>query len=335
MTKPDRFSKLSSSVSRQKADSADRFAKADIVLAVAASGGAKTDSSTPNSSLPAAVVGAAALEEKNRVLVLHVDNVLDHPRNARKLYDPTRLDDVAKSIARDGQQYPVIVMASLDSPGKYVLVDGRYRKRAIISLGRTEIKVLVVDQLDSLEAYRLSRMLNEERTAQTDLDNALAWREMLDEGDFTSQGHIADYLGLNDAKVSKTLALLELPPSIMAVMKTNPFAFGIRIGYELRLLSKTMPLPELEAVAEKINEGKMTVVELESLRLRREKPPARRERSRAYPLTVGEINLGRMREFDDGRLNIEFTSVTDSLRESIKTAIHAVLSQEASKDLLS
>ena len=256
---------------------------------------------------------------------LPLARVLDHPRNARHLYDPTRIDEMAASIARDGQMMPAIVMPDPGQPGIYLLIEGRYRKRALQSLGRESILAIVVDPMPELEAYRLSLILNEERNEQTDLDNAISWKMLQDDGLFTSQEHIAEYLGITQSKVSKTLSLLDLPPGVMAIMKTSPSQFGLRIGYELRQLARQLAPTELEAVAEQVRDGKLTVAALEKLRSRAEKLPVTRERSRAYPLKAGELIVGTLRDFDDGRLKIDLSGASPELRQAVIIALQKVL----------
>ncbi|MFD2274248.1 ParB/RepB/Spo0J family partition protein [Undibacterium arcticum] len=196
---------------KQASASQDRFARADITMAIAASKGDPDHIATPlvprTESSHVETPRLPAADGESRLRTLEIAKVKDHPRNARKLYDPSRIDSMAKTIARDGQKVPVIVMADASEPGTYLLLEGRYRKRSLLSLGRTTILTLEVDELDDLEAYRLSLLLNEERNDQTDLDNALSWKEMLDDKVFTSQRHICEQLGLSEANVSKNLGV--------------------------------------------------------------------------------------------------------------------------------
>ena len=289
--------------------------------------GAHTSSHLTPGATPGADARAMVTPASQSLSNLPIDKVKDHPRNARHLYDPTRIDEMAASIARDGQMIPAIVMADPANPDTYLLIEGRYRKRALQSLGRDTILAIVVDALPELEAYRLSLILNEERNEQTDLDNAISWKMLQDDGLFSSQDHIAEYLGITQSKVSKTLSLLELPAGVLTIMKTSPGQFGLRIGYEMRQLSRQLAPAELEAVAEQVRDGKLTVAALEKMRSRAEKLPVTRERSRAYPLKAGELTLGTLRDFDDGRLKIDLTGVAPELRKNLIAAVEKVLSE--------
>lgn len=327
MKKKSLLASLGASVAAQTIQARDKFDMADLTMAM------KRASAPPDAGQVSAeaghAIGTAARSmvtpAAQSLSTLPIAQVKDHPRNARHLYDPTRIDEMAASIARDGQMMPAIVMADPDKPGTYLLIEGRYRKRALQSLGRETILAIVVDAMPELEAYRLSLILNEERNEQTDLDNAISWKMLQDDGLFTSQDHIAEYLGITQSKVSKTLSLLELPDGVLTIMKTSPAQFGLRIGYELRQLSRQLTAVDLEGVAEQVRDGKLTVAALEKLRTRAEKSPVTRERSRAYPLRSGDLILGTLRDFDDGRLKIDLTGVTPELRKNLIVAVEKVL----------
>ena len=258
---------------------------------------------------------------------LPLDRVKDHPRNARHIYDPGKVDDMAMTIARDGQRTPVVVMPDPNNPDEYLLIEGRYRKRALLNLGRESIWASIIDPLSDLEAYRLSKLLNDERNEQTTLDNALAWKSMLDDGTYKSQDHIAEHLNIKQGTVSKTLAILDLPAGVLAVIKTSPASFGIRHAQELRQLAKIMPERALESLAEQVKDEKLSVRELEKQRERKEREPVSRERSRAYPLQWGDKELGSVKDFNDGRLKIELAKTPEALRAKIIDAVKKILTE--------
>jgi ParB family chromosome partitioning protein len=197
-----------------------------------------------------------------------------------------------------------------------------------MALGKETIYAIVVEPLDDLEAYRLSLLLNEERNEQTALDNALSWRSLLDDGIFKNQEHIADYLNIKQGNVSKTLALLDLPANVLAIVKASPASFGVRIGFELKQLAKILDERKLEDVAEQVRDGQLSARDLEKLRERADKPVTR-ERSRAYPLQWNGKALGSLREFEDGRLKIDLSGAPDHLRSKLIESVKRVLAESA------
>lgn len=338
--KDNLFKNLRTSVVNENERARDKFETADIVVALAKvkderNGPAPLETTavpaTPdvpadNATTPPAARSVTSAEPFI-VRELPIEQVKDHPRNARHIYDPARIDEMATSIARDGQRVPAVVMPDPDVPGAYLLIEGRYRKKALTSLGRDTILASIIEPLSELEAYRLSLLLNEERNDQTTLDNALSWKSMLDAGTYRSQEHIAEHLNLKQGTVSKTLAILDLPQCVLAVIRTKPSAFGMRIAQELRQVAKTLPEKNVEALAEQVRDEKLSVRDLEKIRERKDREPVTRERSRAYPLQWGSSELGSVREFDDGRLKIDLSNAPDELRGKIIEAVKRVLTE--------
>ena len=325
------YDRLNPSVADQTVQSKDKFENADLVVAMSRvklqrAQEAETKTATAEAGLdsrapaPSASVQAPAGEDYV-VRALPIALVKDHPRNARQVYDPARIDEMATTIARDGQRVPAVVMPDPDTPGAYLLIEGRYRKRALISLGRTTILASIVEPLSDLEAYRLSLLLNEERNDQTILDNALSWRTMLDDGTYRGQDHIAEHLNIKQGTVSKTLAVLDLPPRVLNIVRTRPASFGIRVAQEMRQLSKLVDETALESIAEQVIAEKLSVRDLERMRERKAHEPLTRERSRAYPLQWGNTRLGSIREFEDGRLKIDLANAPEGLRANIVNAV--------------
>lgn len=341
MKKKNLYDKLNSSVAAEAVQAKDKFDNADLVVAIArvkdqrlqstipAEPTRATPQTTPSVAPAGETATATIAGQENRYVVLElpIDKVRDHPRNARHIYDPARIDEMAASIARDGQHVPAVVMPDPGQPGAYLLIEGRYRKRALLSLGRNTILASVIEPLSDLEAYRLSLLLNEERNDQTILDNAIAWRSMLNDGTYRSQDHIAEHLNIKQGTVSKTLAILDLPESVISIIKTRPTNFGIRIAQELRQLSKLVPERALETIAEQVLEERLSVRDLERMRERKEHEPVTRERSRAYPLQWGGEKLGSIREFDDGRLKIDLANAPEDLRAKLISAVKRVLTE--------
>ena len=331
------YDRLNTSVADQNVQAKDKFENADLVVAMSRVKQQRLEQpetapptvDQANAGTPFVAVSAAPAKTRTEseyvVRTLEIANVKDHPRNARQVYDPARIDEMATTIARDGQRVPAVVMPDPNTPGGYLLIEGRYRKRALSSLGRSTILASIVEPLSDLEAYRLSLLLNEERNDQTILDNALSWKSMLDDGTYRGQDHIAEHLNIKQGTVSKTLALLDLPSSVLNIIKTRPGSFGIRVAQEMRQLSKLMEESMLESIAEQVIAEKLSVRDLERLRERKAHEPLTRERSRAYPLQWGDARLGSIREFEDGRLKIDLTNAPEALRANVISAVKKAL----------
>jgi ParB-like chromosome segregation protein Spo0J len=86
---------------------------------------------------------------------------LDRRYAALRIEDPTRRAQLAASIARHGQQGPVLVVRHDDH---YVLVDGYVRVAALLELGRDLVEAVVLDDVDEAGALILRHRLSTRRT---------------------------------------------------------------------------------------------------------------------------------------------------------------------------
>lgn len=236
--------------------------------------------------------------------------VHDNPLNARHIYDPEAVKALAASIATRGQLVPVPAAQHPDLDGHIVLIDGHYRKRALLAAGKTEIECILQDVASELDMYRMSYLINEERNAQSPLDNALAWQKLLVEQKIPDSAGIAELTGLSTAAVAKTMAFLKLPDTALAKLRESPAKFGVAVGYEIYQLSKLLPERELLDLMQRTVEENLSSRALEALRAKFEnaKPRKKKEVSRQYRIKVGKTQIGFIKEWDSGRvaLDIQF-----------------------------
>lgn len=121
--------------------------------------------------------------------------------------DTRRSGRVAASVAERGQTTPVLVVET--RPGRYVLIDGYCRVRALRKLGRdTALAVVVdIDEADALSyCYRLAS--TGRRSA---LEDGWLVRELID-GHCMTPLRVADALGRSTSWVSRHLGLVRTLP---------------------------------------------------------------------------------------------------------------------------
>jgi ParB family chromosome partitioning protein len=269
---------------------------------------------------PVTFTGESSLPLGREILAIPVDSVEDNPFNARQIYNPEKVRELAASIVTHGQKVPATAMRHPAASSRYILIDGHYRKQAIKAAGRHHLDVVLEPALDSTELYRLSYMLNQERNTQSVLDNALAWRHLLDTQTIAKEEQLAALTGQSWATVNKTLAILKLPQSVIARMRDAPEAFGIAIAYELTLLNKIVGEAKTLQIAERVlaeGLGRRDVEELrksaEISRLRKKKEVSRQYRIRSEQ---GQ-QIGFIKEWDSGRVSVEVRVAEPKEREAL------------------
>ena len=150
-------------------------------------------------------------------------------------------------------------------------------------------------------------MLNEERSAQSALDNALAWRKLLDQQVVKNEGQIAELLGVSPTTVNKSLSLLQLPPAALERRRERPEKFGVFTGYELTMASKKMSESELVGLVDRILTEDLSTRQVAAIRAKLETGDQRKrkETSRQYKIRQGGQLIGSLKEWDSGKVLLE------------------------------
>jgi ParB family chromosome partitioning protein len=301
----DRKDAMRMTLGAEKQKVTDRFAMADAVLAERPSGLA-----SPPTHVPAPIVQIDVPElESKQILSVPLSQIHDNPLNARHIYDPEIVKSLAASMATRGQMVPASAIRHPDGDkaGHYILIDGHYRKKSLLAAGKTEMDIILLENDGELELYRLSWLLNEERSSQTALDNAIAWKKLMDKSLVQEGAQIAEILGISPATVNKTLALLKLPQAAIDKIRDHPNKFGVFIGYELTLAAKIIPEVELLALIDKIIAEDLSSREVEAIRGKFEKGSDRKKKevSRQYKIRHGNAQIGVIKEWDSGKIAFE------------------------------
>lgn len=128
---------------------------------------------------------------------------------------------VLASLSRDGQQLPVVVVASNDA-GRFILVDGFKRVRGLHKLGQDLVRATCWD-LSEQEALLLGRLM---RSADSDSALEQAWllHELRDRFQL-SLDDLGRLFGRSSSWVSRRLGLAkELPEAIQALVRRGLLA---------------------------------------------------------------------------------------------------------------
>lgn len=323
-SKVDRQALMRRSLLLEQAAVADRFTKADEVLgdrprglAEPAAAPAAGTTSLAAPSFSAETPPASATTPSGRVLIkVALNRIHENPYNARFIYSQEKIRERAESLKKNGQMVAAKAVPHPTIPGDYIVIDGLYRKKGAVEANITEMELDVIPPMSKVEMYMMSWRINEERAGQTTLDNAYAWKKLIEDKVVDSEVEIADMLGMSKATVNKTLALMDLPKSVLERMSMAPDKFGVSTGYEIAMLNKKMGETELLALVDKVITDDLTSRQVAALRERAEgegAPRRKKENSRQYKIRAGEVQIGSLKEWDNGRVAFEvnFTDPKD------------------------
>jgi ParB family chromosome partitioning protein len=259
--------------------------------------------------------------------VVALDEIEPNPFNARKVYRPERVSALAASIGAHGQETPGL--ATIRN-GKVVLAAGHYRFRALKISNIKTMMLMIREGLSDKELYEISYRENAEREDQSALDNALAWRALLDDGVYANETDIAEATGLSLPTVNKTLAALKLSREVMDAVKDEPSAFGISILYEIvlfeqavtatEMLGKERGISETLTIVKAVKAGEMSRVAVQAARekfAQPTRPRKQKETSRQYKIQNAGIAVGQLKEWDSGKVVLELVYSNPEERAAI------------------
>ncbi len=154
-------------------------------------------------------------------LEIPVDRIKRNPYQPRKRVDQEALEQLAASVREHGVIQPILVVEVLDG---YQLVAGERRLRAAQLAGLERIPA-VVRQLADREQLELALVENLQRADLNPLEEASAFRQLIDEFGFT-QEQISVRLGRGRSTVANTLRLLEMSEAVKEAVADGRISEG-------------------------------------------------------------------------------------------------------------
>jgi ParB family transcriptional regulator, chromosome partitioning protein len=151
-----------------------------------------------------------------------IENITRNPRNPRRHFDDTELQDLASSIRQHGIVQPVV--ARTLSEGQYEIIAGERRWRAAQLAGLVEVPV-VVRNVDDRTALEIAIVENVQRSDLNPLEEALGYEQLIAEHGYT-QNDLGDIIGKSRSHVANSLRLLKLPSPVRDMLSAGTLSAG-------------------------------------------------------------------------------------------------------------
>lgn len=238
------------------------------------------------------------------IVSVPVDKVDMNPFNARRIYRQDRISELAVSISSSGQLVPGMATVRGD---RYMLVAGHYRWKAIKLAGLPTMDLIIKEGLTDKDLFEFSYKENTDRNEQSALDNALAWRDLLNQKVYANETELAEAVGLSLPNVNKTLQILKLSPEVVDVISRQSRPVAMSALYELVLLESAADQSVALKMAELLTQGEIGRREVNEARMRYETPKQRKpkETSRQHKIRRGDQEVGTLKEWDSGRVTLD------------------------------
>lgn len=176
---------------------------------------------------------AASRKEFGRTLMIPLEDI-EVVSNVRKHFNEASIDELADSIKSLGQQSPITVKAHETEPGKWVLVTGERRFRAVKKLGMPTI-LAREDDGSHTTAKQIVENIQREDMSILDIGRALHELKEVEELDIKS---MATLLGKDKRFVYRALIVTELPEEIQELCVQNILRDGVAIECLMRMIKK-------------------------------------------------------------------------------------------------
>lgn len=191
--------------------------------------------------LPAADIGAPPAVNPDRLVP--IEFVGRNPRNPRRYFDESELQDLASSIRQHGIVQPVVVRTTADN--RFEIIAGERRWRAAQLAGLIDIPVIIRD-VDDRTALEIAIVENVQRSDLNPLEEAMGYELLIADHGYT-QNDLGEIIGKSRSHVANSLRLLKLPEPVREMLASGTLS----AGHARALIPTSDPLALAKAVVAK------------------------------------------------------------------------------------
>lgn len=196
-----------------------------------------------------------ALEQKEGVIELELNDVFANPDQPRKHFDEDKLTDLTESIKEHGVLQPILVTARED---KYMIIAGERRYRAAKAAGLSVIPALIRD-LNDEQVMEIALIENVQRDDLSPIEEAKAY-DLLQRRFGYTQERLAQRMGKSRSAIANNVRLLSLPADVQQMVEDGKLS----VGHVRPLLSVNIPEWQSE-FAHEIYQSQLSVREVEKM----------------------------------------------------------------------
>ncbi|XID91729.1 nucleoid occlusion protein [Paenibacillaceae bacterium WGS1546] len=151
------------------------------------------------------LLGLSDRNNHDEVKSIPIQDIVPSPYQPRSVFDDDRIDELCQTIRTHGVIQPIVVRVR---GGKYEIIAGERRWRAVTKLGMATIPAIVREINDS-QAASVALIENLQREGLTSLEEAIAYQKLIDLHQLTQES-LAQRLGKSQSTIANKIRLLQL-----------------------------------------------------------------------------------------------------------------------------
>ena len=153
-----------------------------------------------------------------------ISDLIRNPYQPREAFNEASLEELAKSIKKNGIIQPIAVRPAKSEGGKYEIVAGERRWLAAQKAGLHDIPVNVLDLSDA-ESLEVAIVENIQRDDLNPIEEAKGYKRLSDEFKYDHE-NISKLMSKSRSHISNTLRLLTLPADVISMIEEGTLTSG-------------------------------------------------------------------------------------------------------------
>ncbi|MFB6767133.1 nucleoid occlusion protein [Bacillus altitudinis] len=255
---------------------------------------------------------------KEEIQELPVDTIMPNRFQPRTIFSEEKIQELATTIHTHGIIQPIVVRPT-EEEGKYELIAGERRWRAVQTLQWEKIPAIIKDFTDT-ETASVALIENLQREELSSIEEAHAYARLLELHDLTQEA-LAQRLGKGQSTVANKLRLLKLPEEVQqAILEKKISERHARSLVPLKLPELQITL--LQEIIEKQLNVKQTeerVVKMLEQKTDRKPKPKRKAFSRDTRIAMNTIRQSLHMVEDSGlKINTEEEEFEEYIQLTIR-----------------
>lgn len=150
-----------------------------------------------------------------------ISEIRPNPYQPRKVFDETKLKELAISIKEHGIFQPVLLKEALNG---YEIVAGERRCRAAKMAGLEKIPAIIVEISDN-DMMEIALLENIQRENLNAIEEARGYKVLMERLELTQQ-ELSDKIGKSRSHIANSLRLLNLAPAVQSLVMDDKISMG-------------------------------------------------------------------------------------------------------------